>query len=83
MLDYFSQMVSNDKKSQEDNEEKSPIESPVIVRKLTPVDARLNRKSMFEQSTAQTTHTIERVNFDYYKRKSYLNLFSSRIQYEH
>ncbi|CAF0996749.1 unnamed protein product [Rotaria sp. Silwood1] len=56
------QLVSNEKKHQDEFEQQSSIESPVPIRKSMPsADTRSNRKSMFEQTTTQTnTHPIER-----------------------
>ncbi|CAF2528619.1 unnamed protein product [Rotaria sp. Silwood2] len=56
------QSVSNEKKHQDESEQQSTIESPVLIRKPIPsADIRSNRKSMFEQTTTQTNaHAIER-----------------------
>ncbi|CAF3907104.1 unnamed protein product [Rotaria sordida] len=56
------QSVSNEKKYQDESEQHSSIESPILIRKpISSVDIRSNRKSMFEQTTTQTnTHAIER-----------------------
>ncbi len=58
---FSSQLVSNEKNHQDESQQ----EQSIIIRKQVPsVDNRLNRKSMFEQSTTQAnTHAIERVNF--------------------
>ncbi|CAF2188070.1 unnamed protein product [Rotaria magnacalcarata] len=56
------QLVSNEKKHPDESDQRSPLQSPVIVRKpISSVDVRSNRKSMFEQSTTQmNAHAMER-----------------------
>jgi hypothetical protein len=56
---YFSQSVSN----ADECEQPTSTEPSIVTRKQVPsVDIRSNRKSMFEQSTAQNNaHAIERV----------------------
>jgi hypothetical protein len=56
------QCVTNEKNHPDESEQHSSMESPVMVRKpMSSVDIRSNRKSMFEQTTAQTNaHLPER-----------------------